>query len=44
MQLISYKDLKGCGGSIIAPLFPLMLTLHGRISLMLFVEYTYHRV
>jgi hypothetical protein len=34
----------GCGGSIIVPLFPLMLTLHGGNSLMLFVECTYRQV
>jgi hypothetical protein len=37
MQLIIYKALQECGGSTIAPLFPLMLTLPGGNSLRLFM-------
>jgi hypothetical protein len=38
------QDLQGCGGSTIAPLFPLMLTLYGGNLWVLFVEFTFHRV
>jgi hypothetical protein len=44
MQLISYKDLQGYVGSIIGPCFPLMPTLLGGNSQMLFVEFIFHWV